>query len=584
MSNALNNILLAFLYCFCCPVFVLAVPNAFPGAEGVGRYATGGRGGDVYHVTNLNDSGAGSLRYGLTSAAGPRTIVFEISGNIHLVSDLSIRSDITIAGQTAPGTGVTICDRQTTISGDNIIVRYMRFRPGDTFCPGYQPDSLWVAGGENVIIDHVSASWSIDEVLSTTHESNNVTVQWSMITEALHDSCHEKGNHGYGSLINGGDFSFHHNLYAHNRSRNARPGVGSPGTRLDWINNVIYNPGDRYGYGDGSADSPLIINFIGNYGISGPNTTSTALYASNDANGIYNHFYHSGNMMDINKNGILDGTVTGWNTFTGPENQYSSPFIIGEVTAQSANDAYFDVLDFAGASLVRDPVDLRVINTVINQTGDHIDSPSEVGGWPVLPVEYGPSDTDRDGMPDQWENYHNLNSSNASDRNYYSLHPEYTNLEVYLNSILAKDTVAPSTPAGVIVEKSASTVNLDWESNTDSDFGGYYVYRSTSSGSGYIRISSLLSDSEFPDTTAENDITYYYVITAIDLFLNESGYSNEVLTTIFDTDLYRDVNGDKIIDINDFTEFLSVWLKSDCHVTTSWDIGNDCLININELS
>ena len=568
---------------FVYPGILWAASDAFPGAEGAGRYAVGGRGGDVYHVTSLNDSGAGSLRYGLTSAVGPRTIVFDISGNIHLTSDLSIGSNITVAGQTAPGKGIAICDRQTTISGSNVVVRYMRFRPGDTYCPGYQPDALWVTGSENVIIDHVSASWSIDEVLSVTHGSNNVTVQWSIISEALHDSCHEKGNHGYGSLINGGDFSFHHNLYAHNRSRNPRPGGSTPGTRLDFVNNVIYDPGDRFGYGDGSEGSPLIMNIYGNYGISGPNTTSRDLYASNSTLGVYNHIFQGENKIDTNKNGILDGVNTGWNMFSGPENQYSVPFNIGDLRGYSADDAYFDVIVKAGASLVRDPVDVRVIDSVVNQTGDHIDSPAEVGGWPELPVLNGPTDTDRDGMPDIWEDVKGLDAAYALDRNGYDLSQEYTNLEVYLNSLIFDNDTVPSVPENLVAEKLDGKVLLCWDDNTDS-VGGYYVYRSNIFGSDYVRISSLLHNSEYEDSAVEKDVTYYYVVTAIDDMANESGYSNEAVITIFDTIFYRDINKDNIVDISDLSAFVQLWLETDCYLTTSWDVDNDCIIKLPEFN
>ncbi len=408
---------------------------AFPGAEGAGCYSTGGRGGDVYHVTNLNDSGAGSLRYGLESAAGPRIIVFDVSGNIGLQSNLSIGSDITIAGQTAPGDGITICNRQSKLNGDNVIVRYIRFRPGDVYCPGYEPDSLSIRGADNVIVDHVSTSWGIDEILSATHGSTSVTVQWSMVTEALHNSCHHKGNHGYGSLINGGDFTFHHNLYAHNRSRNPRPGVGEPGTRLDWVNNVVYNPGGRFGYGDGSSESPLYINYVGNYGIGGPDTYATTMHHSAEP---YTHIYQSGNIMDLNKNGILDGTDNGWGMFSGPETHHSTRFDLPEVTTHSALEAYNLVLAEAGASLVRDAVDNRVIETVRNQTGAHIDSQWEVGGWPELNSAAAPLDSDQDGMPDNWELRKGLNPNNPSDGPEDRNGDGYSNVEEYLNWLCFK--------------------------------------------------------------------------------------------------------------------------------------------------
>ncbi len=457
---------------------------AFPGAEGAGRYSTGGRGGDVYHVTNLNDSGAGSLRYGLNLAAGPRIIVFDVSGNIELQSDLSIGPDITIAGQTAPGDGITICNRQTTLRSGNVIVRYIRFRPGDVYCPGYQPDSLSIRGATNVIVDHVSTSWGIDEVLSATHGSSSVTVQWSMVTEALHNSCHQKGNHGYGSLINGGDFTFHHNLYAHNRSRNPRPGAGE-GTRLDWVNNVVYNPRNRFGYGDGSSEIPLYINYVCNYGIGGPDTRATAMHRSTEP---YTHIYQSGNLMDLNKNGILDGTNNGWGMFSGPETHHSTRFDLPEVTTHRALEAYNLVLAETGASLVRDTVDNRVIETVRNQTGAHIDSQWEVGGWPELNSEAAPLDTDQDGMPDDWELAHGLDPIEPSDANSDRDGDGYTNIEEYINWIPTRHKeMPPLTPDTNPLSEALDTIlsfttggSADWFSQSETYYDDYDAVQSGS--------------------------------------------------------------------------------------------------------
>ncbi len=422
---------------------------AFPGAEGAGQYATGGRGGDVYHVTNLNDSGAGSLRDGVDSASGPRTIVFDLGGTIDLASRIRIdSSNITIAGQTAPGDGITLKGYHLEVSGaSDVVVRYLRVRPGDihTAPDVYEPDSIGIMGSHDVVLDHVSASWSTDEVLSPTHGSDNVTVQWSMITEALHNSNHSKGNHGYGSLINGGDFSFHHNLYAHNRSRNPRPqNTGSDSTRLDFVNNVIYNPGGRYGYG--AAAEETYLNFVGNYGISGPNTTETDLYeagslGSGEVAGA--HIYQSGNYMDVNKNGLLDGQSNGWADFGGDYIAMSSRADLPMVTTQTATEALVDVLAGAGASLVRDAVDTRVINTAYSYgtLGAHIDSQYDVGGWPTLSSGTTPLDTDQDGMPNVYEDaFSYLSSTDPADRNLDANGNGYTDLEDYLNWLVAMAT------------------------------------------------------------------------------------------------------------------------------------------------
>jgi hypothetical protein len=420
---------------------------AFPGAEGAGQYAVGGRGGDVYHVTNLNNSGAGSLRYGIDNVSGPRTIVFDLGGTIDLASRIRVDSpNITIAGQTAPGDGITLKGYHLEIANaSDVIVRYLRVRPGDihTAPNVYEPDTISITGSNDVIIDHVSASWSTDEVLSPTSDSDNVTVQWTMITEALHNSNHSKGNHGYGSLINGGDYSFHHNLYAHNRSRNPRPqNTGDDSTRLDFVNNVIYNPGDKYGYGAAAEETSL--NFVNNYGISGPNTTETDLYEAGSLSAgqvAGASIYQSGNYMDLNKNGVLDGQTNGWADFGGTYIPLAGRVDLPLVTTQTAAEALADVLEGTGASLVRDAVDTRVINTVYSYgtLGAHLDSQDEVGGWPTLSSGVTPLDTDQDGMPDAYEDCISyLSPTNAADRNLDANGNGYTDLEDYLNWLIAQ--------------------------------------------------------------------------------------------------------------------------------------------------
>lgn len=429
---------------------------AFPGAEGFGAFARGGRGGDVYTVTTLNDDGPGSLRSGIESANGPRTIVFAVSGLIKLKSSLEVNKNyITIAGQTAPGDGICLRDECLVINANNIIVRYIRSRLGAE--GGKEADAISISGGHNIILDHCSASWSVDECFSCStgdpKRLGNVTVQWSIISEALNKSIHHKGPHGYGALIRGcygAKYTYHHNLFAHNVSRNPRPGnydknnyvLDPQGLLFDFRNNVMYNwRGSTPGY-DSDKESVCRFNYVGNYIKPGHNSdTSRQAYA---AGCKYFRAFFSGNSYDGTIPDDQWSLVRFGRDWTQPDKEafkQTTPFPSGNIVTESSTDAFNSVLNHAGASLVRDAVDIRLADEVRTGKGAIINFESEVGGWPVYKTYNILKDKDKDGMPDNWEKQHGLNPDDPEDRNGIRNQEGYTNLEIYLNNIvLSKKT------------------------------------------------------------------------------------------------------------------------------------------------
>jgi pectate lyase len=404
---------------------------AFPGAEGFGAVATGGRGGDVYYVTNLDDAGPGSLRDAVSH--DNRTVLFKVSGTIHLEKRIDVKaSHITIAGQTAPGDGICVRGRDVVISGDDVVVRFLRFRPGDEAQAEHDALTLWDA--RRAIIDHCSMSWSTDSVNDVVKGSGEVTVQWCMISEPLNRSAHSKGAHGYGTGWGGqnGGASYHHNLIAHCNSRSPRLGSEADSV-MDVRNNVVYNMGGGWAYGGERAR----FNYVNNYYVPGPNTQrQRELFrpSSGESRG-----YFAGNAVagapDVARDNALGVALD--DGMDPADVLVAEPFPVAPVTTHPAEEAMRLVLDRAGAVLpARDAVDARIVADVRNRTGAIIDSQADVGGWPTLKSAEAPVDTDADGMPDAWERANQLDPNDPADGKVPG-GDGYTNLEHYLNELAA---------------------------------------------------------------------------------------------------------------------------------------------------
>ncbi|WJS93948.1 T9SS C-terminal target domain-containing protein [Flavobacterium johnsoniae] len=429
---------------------------AFPGAEGYGRYAVGGRGGKVIEVTNLNDDGPGSLRDAINQEIGPRTIVFNVSGNIKLASRLVANQPyITIAGQTAPGEGITISRAPIGLTGNDGVIRFLTVRIGG----GTTFDGMGLTGADYSIIDHCSISWTIDESFSS-RGAHHITLQRTLISEALNIAGHDKypagKMHGFAATIGGDIGSFHHNLLAHNQGRNWSIGGGLNGDgyytgRLDITNNVVYNWGTRTT--DGGANE---VNFVNNYYKPGASTKIfVALNAQHEGVGKgMQRYYFNGNIMpgyfDEKSQDKGRKSTISHNEKVEYETFVDKPFFPSYVETQSAKAAYKNVLSDVGANQpFFDKHDNRIVEETLKGTftykgsksglGGMIDNEQDAGGWPNFVSETRPTDwdTDHDGLPNWWEKAFGLNENSKagdfSDANSDTDKDGFTQLDNYLD-------------------------------------------------------------------------------------------------------------------------------------------------------
>ncbi len=479
---------------------------AFPGAEGFGRYTQGGRGGAVYHVTTLEDSTTptkGMLRYAINQK-GARTIVFDVAGTIRLKSALNIQNDyITIAGQSAPGDGICIADYPVTIKANQVILRYLRFRLGNYEVANHEGDGLGAMDKNDIIVDHCTISWSVDECCSV-YGGKNITVQWCIIAQSMRDAGHSKGTHGYGGNWGGSGCTYAHNLLCHHESRTPRLGP-RPGTqtdeRLDMRNNVIYNWAGLGCYGGEGMN----VNIVNNYYKPGPATAKkaastiqrriaapgirTTSYCQNSDGSwntwyamwhVWGDYYVDGNVnpkyadvtndnwtygvynqVDASKN---DGTYT---QATKDTMRADYPLLFPATTTFTAEDAYQKVLEYAGCikvrsnKLVRDRLDSIMVSDTRNGVatfGNSGDQPGIIADqddcvdddhpdpWPTLTATNGEivrqsTDSDGDGVPDDYVDLYGMSQSGDK----YEKSTEYTNLEYYLNRLVQKITTACTT-------------------------------------------------------------------------------------------------------------------------------------------
>lgn len=480
-----QRVISALLMCLAASTCSRGQIPAFPGAEGFGAVSVGGRGGDVYHVSSLADTNTlGTLRHAISSApASGRIVVFDVSGNIQLGSSLNInKQKITIAGQTAPGQGITIHGNSVWLASNDQVVRYIRGRMTSS---GGDQDAMSINGGNRVIMDHTSSSWSSDEITSMTNNSSNNTIQWALITEALNFNNHSRSslfrpgaNVAAGTAPHEFNLSVHHSLYAHSSDRNPVFATYNGKTlNADFRNNVVFDWRNQASH-TGSSDSFVNLNFVGNFYVTGLTTRSDLVANPKiySADGPGTVMYHSDNKVDATRDDGLHNGIHLASSVGGGFVNAATPFAYPAVTTESADDAYDSVLQYAGSFWWnRDPVDERVVTdlheisnpdaAVRALSGKMLNTEAEVGGLPVLPIETRAVDwdTDLDGMPNHWEIEHELDPSVGGIAQYNGDFDGdgYTNIEEYINDAGAFPAVRPIVFSGATNTRYAQITNWD---------------------------------------------------------------------------------------------------------------------------
>lgn len=535
----------------------IAQTLAFPGAEGFGKFTKGARAvasPEVYIVTNLNDSGAGSFRDACSKQG--RFIVFAISGIIKLSSDLVIPKNTTIAGQTAPGEGIVLYGRKVSFSGsDNTIARYIRIRLSSGNGNSKSADASGIANGKDMILDHLSVTWGMDEVFSINWDSkgnnpDNITIQNSIIGQGLH-----RHNHSAGGLMQpseGGKISLIRNLYSSNKTRNPKvKGIN------EFVNNVVYNwgnYGNTYGHSEsgeayimgGDSAGESFVNIINNYFISGPSTRDNWATPFNRGNSNFN-LYGSGNYFDNNKDGVLNGIDLPYDIISYPTGDESSLKAVPydypmKNPAMTAEQAYYWICDHVGASYPRrDQVDKLMISDLrsIGTSGIYVytesDLPFANGGVGDVFSAPAPLDSDGDGIPDAWEDANGLNKNDKTDAVKYSLsNPEYLNIEVYVNSLM--DTPPPAfliPPSNITLSSVSeeipspkSTITIKWTDNSNDE--DVFVIERSLDGISYSFLDNVPANTTtYQDNNGSPNVKYWYRIKAVNTNA-ESAYSAAV--------------------------------------------------------
>ena len=562
---------------------VNAVP-AFPGAEGAGKNATGGRGGTVYEVTTLADSGAGSFRDAVTNYDVPRIVVFRVSGTINLSSPVTMSGNLTVAGQTAPGDGITIKGANVNIDTavGNTIVRYIRVRLGEE--RHSESDSFDIMGGGSIILDHLSTSWSVDEVLSfpMTPYFYDVTVQWCMITEGLNHTVHSKGEHSKGTLLYGAEghkFSFHHNIYAHNIDRNPRLSglyqytVDPCGLVFDFRNNVLYNWGGSYAGHCPAALSVTHLNFVGNYYKRGVNSSPTSVPW--EERSLHSEGYFNDNWLD----GVNPPDRWSVVRFVGLTAEQiaaykrSSEIPIAPMPTDDALTAYQKVLAGAGCTVpYRDSVDARVVNEINTGTGEVIDC-TESGDfyWPIAMARGGASTTITLATTDK----------HIDD-----------GLNGYLIDILSgTGSGQRRTIVDYVLSTKIATVSPAWTTipDTTSEYGIFIDCTKNAGGYPVLNSATPPVDTDhdgMPDAWEIakglnlNDANDGKLDRDSDGYTNVEEYLNYLAAKL--TDFPADFDKDGDVDENDLDLFTEDWLKNDCYNVPRRNMDIDCDVDFKD--